>query len=90
MIDDVIFPKKKTLCHKWSTVFCEMRRSASCLDVNKTQGTMLPFWDNIGLSCPGLDTYFFVNLAVGQPSNNMDLSEVEIYLGMVIIFFLFR
>ena len=38
----------------------------------------------------GLDTYFFLNLAVGQPSNNMDLSEIEIYLGMMIIFFLFR
>ena len=38
----------------------------------------------------GLDTYFFLNLAVGQPSNNMDLSEIEIYLGIMIIFFLFR
>ena len=38
----------------------------------------------------GLDTYFFLNLAVGQPSNNMDLSKIEIYLGMMIIFFLFR
>ena len=35
----------------------------------------------------GLDTYFFLNLAVGQPPNNMDLSEIEIYLGMVMIFF---
>ena len=38
----------------------------------------------------GLDTYFFLNLSVGQPSNNMDLSEVEIYLGTIKIFFLFR
>ena len=45
------------------------------------------------LRCPlstGLDTYFFLNLAVGQPSNNMDLSEIEIYLGIMIKFFLFR
>ena len=35
---------------------------------------------------PGLDTYFFLNLAVGQPSNNMDLSEIEICLGMIMIF----
>ena len=34
----------------------------------------------------GLDTYFFPNLAVGQPSNNMDLSEIEIYLGIMMIF----
>ena len=33
----------------------------------------------------GLDAYFFPNLAVGQPSNNMDLSEIEIYLGIMII-----
>ena len=38
----------------------------------------------------GLDTYFFLNLSVGQPSNNMDLSEIEICLGTMIIFFLFR
>ena len=38
----------------------------------------------------GLDTYFFPNLSVGQPSNNMDLSEIEIYLGTMMIFFLFR
>ena len=38
----------------------------------------------------GLDTYFFLNLAVGQPSNDMDLSEIEIYLDIMIIFFLFR
>ena len=36
---------------------------------------------------PGLDAYFFPNLAVGQPSNNMDLSEIKIYLGMMIIIF---
>ena len=42
------------------------------------------------ISFSGLDTYFFLNLAVGQPSNNMDLSEVEIYLGIMIEFFLFR
>ena len=35
----------------------------------------------------GLDTYFFPNLGVGQPSNNIDLSEIEIYLGMIITFF---
>ena len=35
----------------------------------------------------GLDTYFFPNLGVGQPSNNIDLSEIEIYLGMIIIIF---
>ena len=34
----------------------------------------------------GLDTYFFLNLAVGQPSNTMDLSKIEICLGMVMIF----
>ena len=34
----------------------------------------------------GLDTYFFLNLAVGQPSNNMDLSEIEICLGIIMIF----
>ena len=39
---------------------------------------------------PGLDTYFFLNLSIGQPSNNMDLSEIEIHLGTMIIFFLFR
>ena len=39
---------------------------------------------------PGLDTYFFLNLSVGQPSNNMDLSEIEICLGTITIFFLFR
>ena len=33
----------------------------------------------------GLDAYFFLNLIVGQPSNNIDLSEIEIYLGMMII-----
>ena len=38
----------------------------------------------------GLDTCFFLNLSVGQPSNNMDLSEIEICLGTIIIFFLFR
>ena len=38
----------------------------------------------------GLDVYFFLNLSVGQPSNNMDLSEIEICLGTIIIFFLFR
>ena len=38
---------------------------------------------------PGLDAYFFPRLAVGQPSNNMDLSEIEIYLGMMIIQFFF-
>ena len=37
----------------------------------------------------GLDTYFFPNLAVGQPSNNMDLSEIEIYLGIMMIFSFF-
>ena len=46
--------------------------------------------DTDGLVLSGLDTYFFLNLAVGQPSNNMDLSEIEIYLGMMIIFFPFR
>ena len=35
----------------------------------------------------GLDTYFFPNLAVGQPSNNMNLSEIEISLGIMTIFF---
>ena len=30
-------------------------------------------------------TIIFPNLAVGQPSNNMDLSESDIYLGMMII-----
>ena len=29
----------------------------------------------------GLDTYFFLDLAVGQPSTNIDLSEIEIYLA---------
>ena len=38
----------------------------------------------------GLDTNFFLNLSVGQPSNNMDLSEIEIYLGTMMIFFFFR
>ena len=42
------------------------------------------------LNTSGLDTYYFLNLAVGQPSNNMDLSEIEIYLGMMIIFFPFQ
>ena len=37
-------------------------------------------------SYPGLDTNFFPNLGVGQPSNNTDLSEIEIYLGMIIIY----
>ena len=45
---------------------------------------------SIDLGKAGLDTYFFLNLAVGQASNNMDLSEIEIYLGMIMIFFLFR
>ena len=27
----------------------------------------------------GLDAYLFPNLAVGQPTHNMDLSEIEIY-----------
>ena len=35
---------------------------------------------------PGLDAYFFPNLGVGQPSNNIDLSVIEIYLGMIISF----
>ena len=39
------------------------------------------------LNFTGLDTYFLPNLAVGQPSNNMDLSEIEIFLGIIIIFF---
>ena len=30
---------------------------------------------------PGLDAYFFPSLGVGQPSNNMDLSETENLLG---------
>ena len=38
----------------------------------------------------GLDAYFFPNLAVGQPSDNMDLSEIEIYLGMMMIFFILQ
>ena len=38
---------------------------------------------------PGLDAYFSLNLAVGQPSNNMDLSEIEIYLGIMITFSFF-
>ena len=33
---------------------------------------------------PGLDTYFLPNLAVGQPSNNMDLSEIEFFLAIII------
>ena len=33
----------------------------------------------------GLDTYFFPNLGVWQPSDNIDLSEIEIYMGMIII-----
>ena len=37
----------------------------------------------------GLDTYFLPNLAVGQPSNNMDLSEIEIFLGIIIVLFFF-
>ena len=36
----------------------------------------------------GLDAYFFPSLTVGQPSNNMDLSEIEIYMGMMMILFL--
>ena len=35
----------------------------------------------------GLDAYFFINLGVGQPSNNMDLSETKIYLGSIIYVF---
>ena len=35
----------------------------------------------------GLDAYFFPNLGVGQPSTNIDLSEIEIYLGMIISFY---
>ena len=36
----------------------------------------------------GLDAYFFANLGVGQPSNNIDLSEIKIYLGRIIhVFF---
>ena len=35
----------------------------------------------------GLDTYFFPNLAVGQPSDNMDLSEIDFYLGKMMIFY---
>ena len=35
----------------------------------------------------GLDANFFPDLGVGQPSNNIDLSEIEIYSGMIIIFF---
>ena len=39
----------------------------------------------------GLDAYFFTNLGVGQPSNNMDLSETKIYLGSIIyVFFAMR
>ena len=34
----------------------------------------------------GSTLIFFLNLAVGQPSNNMDLSEIEICLGMIMIF----
>ena len=37
----------------------------------------------------GLDTNFFPNLVVGQPSNNINLSEIEIYLGMIIIILFF-
>ena len=48
------------------------------------------YWHRTGDKPAGLDTYFFLNLAVGQPSNNMDLSEIEIYLGRMIIFFLFN
>ena len=45
-------------------------------------------WNNNELvSWPGLDAYFFPSLAVGQPSSNMDLSEIKIYLGMIITLF---
>ena len=49
----------------------------------------LTFQSHGHIGGPGLDTYFFLNLSVGQPSNNMDLSEIEIYLGTMMIFFLF-
>ena len=35
----------------------------------------------------GLDVYFFANLGVGQPSNDIDLSEIKIYLGRIIYVF---
>ena len=38
----------------------------------------------------GLDTYFFPSLAVGQPSNYMDLSKIEIHLGIMIVLSFFR
>ena len=33
---------------------------------------------------PGPDAYFVPSLTVGQPSNNMDLSEIKLYLGIMI------
>ena len=35
----------------------------------------------------GLDAYFFTNSGVGQPSNNIDLSEAKMYLGRIIYVF---
>ena len=35
------------------------------------------------MASAGLDTYFFPNLEVGQPSNNIALSEIEISLGIM-------
>ena len=58
------------------------------IKVHKISTSINVFLQNSALA--GLDTYFFLNSAVGQPSNNMDLSKIEIYLGIMIIFFLFR
>ena len=58
------------------------------LTVQSKGWVLLKFHGNL-CTYSGLDAYFFPMLAVGQPSNNMDLSEIEIYLGMMIIQFFF-
>ena len=68
------FTKNKSDCH----IHVKVDNTTTVAYINKMGGTKSPN--------PGLNTNFFPNLGVGQPSNNTDLSEIEIYLGMIIIY----
>ena len=89
MQPNIIKKKKTPKLFTWSMVptQAEHRWMRPGLDIS--QIFYLPTFQNYAYT--GLDTYFFPNLAVGQPSNNMDLSEIEIYLGimMILSFFVF-
>ena len=50
-----------------------------------------PLWgESTGFPHQGSTLIFSTNLGVGQPSNNIDFSEIKIYLGRIIYVFLQR